>query len=109
MAQSRNAAVLLIAALTATTSAAQCLVDNPGGSKVNINRPADADVPEATFSPSSYLNNALPKWLCFSGGYRTRFEGYSGGSFQANNSDNYLLTRFRLGLLIKPTSWFKVY
>lgn len=103
------APVLFIAALAASTGAAQCLVDNPGGSKVSINRPADADVPAATFSPISTLNNALPKWLCFSGGYRTRFEGYTGGSFQANNSDDYLLTRFRLGVLIKPAPWFKVY
>jgi hypothetical protein len=88
---------------------AQCIVDNPGGSKVNIYRPPDANVPEAKFSPLSALNKSLPQWLCLATGYRVRFEGYSGGNFQANNSDSYLLTRFRFGVLISPTSWFKVY
>ena len=102
-------AVLLTAIANPLPAAAQCLVENPGGSKVNINRPADADVPDASFSPLSAVNDALPGWLCFSAGYRTRFEGYSGGNFQADNSDSYLLTRFRLGVLISPERWFKVY
>jgi hypothetical protein len=88
---------------------AQCIVDNPGGSKVNINRPSDADVPAAKFSPLSEVNRALPRWLCFAAGYRARFEDYSGGSFLANNSDSYLLTRFRFGVSLKPTTWLKVY
>lgn len=78
---------------------AQCIVNNPGGSKINPNRPADADVPEARVSPLSALNRNLPAWLCFTAGYRTRLEG----------SDTYLLTRFRLGMLLKPRSWFQVY
>ncbi len=76
---------------------------------MNANRPRDADVPEARFSPLSDINHSLPGWLCFTAGYRSRFEGYSGGSFQADNSDGYLLTRFRFGMLIKPAGWFKVY
>ena len=103
------AAVLLAIVAAALPAAAQCIVDNPGGSKMNINRPADADVPAASFSPLSAVNDDLPQWLCFSAGYRMRFEGYTGGSFQADNSDSYLLTRFRLGVLIKPLSWFRVY
>ncbi len=88
---------------------AQCLVDNPGGSKVNANRPRDPDVAEAKFSPLSQVNHSLPSWLCFTAGYRARFEGYSGGNFQTGNSDLYLLTRFRFGALIKPATWLKVY
>ncbi|MGA2269299.1 MAG: alginate export family protein [Bryobacteraceae bacterium] len=89
--------------------AAQCIVDNPGGSKANINRPSDVDVPAATFSPLSHLNQEMPRWLCFTLGYRARLESYSAGNFQAGNSDTYLLTRFRLGMLLKPASWFRVY
>jgi hypothetical protein len=92
-----------------TTVAAQCIVDNPGGIKASTNRPADADVPVATISPLSRVNESLPRWLCFTVGYRARFEGYDGGSFRSNNSDTYLLTRFRLGLSIRPASWFKLY
>lgn len=100
---------LLLAALTAIPLAAQCIVDNPGGSKLNFNRPADADVPAARFSPLAHVNHSLPGWLCFTAGYRARFEGYSAGSFRAGNSDYYLLTRLRLGISIKPTTWLKSY
>lgn len=102
--------VVILAALPAARPvAAQCIVDNPGGSKANINRPVDADVPSARFSPLSHLNQELPHWLCFTLGYRARFESYSAGNFQTGNSDSYLLTRFRFGMLLTPASWFRVY
>jgi hypothetical protein len=88
---------------------AQCLVDNPGGSRSNPNRPPEADVPAAKISPLGELNRSLPKWLCFTAGYRARFEGYNAGGFQEGNSDYYLLTRFRLGASIKPAPWIKAY
>ncbi|MFZ0934151.1 MAG: alginate export family protein [Bryobacteraceae bacterium] len=106
---SLRVAVLLATAQAAMPLSAQCIVDNPGGSKVNINRPADADVPAAIFSPLSHLNQEMPGWLCFTLGYRARFESYSAGNFQPGNSDSYLLTRFRLGVLVKPASWFHVF
>lgn len=76
---------------------------------MNFNRPADADVPAARFSPLARVNHALPGWLCFTADYRARFEGYSAGSFRAGNSDYYLLTRLQLGISIKPASWLKSY
>jgi hypothetical protein len=81
---------------------AQCIVNNPGGSKVNPNRPSDADSAEARFSPLSAVNRALPHWICFTAGYRTRFEGYRGANFLPGTSDSYLLTRFRFGMYLKP-------
>ncbi len=84
-------------------------MQNPGGSKTNIYRPGDADVPAAKFSPLSYLNSELPGWLCFTAGYRMRFESYSAGNFQDGNSDSYLLTRFRFGMLVKPAGWLGLY
>jgi len=87
---------------------AQCIVNNPGGSKVNPNRPSEAETPAAAFSPLSVVNQHLPDWLCFTAGYRTRFEGYSGNNF-LSSSDEYLLTRFRLGALISPASKFKIF
>jgi hypothetical protein len=103
---------LVLCSILFTASAilhAQCLVNNPGGSKVNPNRPSDGDTPEARFSPLSGLNGALPDWLCFTAGYRTRVEGYSGNSFLPGESDSYLLTRFRFGMYLKPVSWLRVY
>ena len=97
---------LLVANLLAS---AECIVNNPGGSKINPNRPSDADTPAARFSAMSELNKRLPDWVCFTLGYRTRYEGYSGLNFEPHSSDSYLLTRFRLGVLVSPASWLSVY
>ncbi len=106
----RSSTPLLCSFLVCTIQlAAQCIVNNPGGSRVNPNRPSDADVPDAVFSPLSGINKQLPEWMCFTMGYRTRFEGYSGNNFLPHASDSYLLTRFRFGVLVKPTAWFKVF
>jgi hypothetical protein len=51
------------------------------------------------------LNRNLPSWLRFSGEERARLEGFSGGGFQPDNRDLYLLNRFRFNLAIKPASW----
>ncbi len=102
-------AVLLLVLAAAAPLGAQCIAENPGGSSANTFRPSDANVPAAGFSPLLSANNALPKWLCLTAGYRVRLERYSAGNFQVGNSDSYMLTRFRFGVLIKPAIWFKVY
>src|SRR5665213_1470858 len=60
-------------------------------------------------SPSTELNHALPGWIRFDGEFRSRFEGYTGGSFKPNTSDAYILTRLKLDLTIRPTSWLKFF
>jgi hypothetical protein len=60
-------------------------------------------------SLSEQFNKLLPKWLQFSGEFRERFEGYSGGSFKHDSTNDYDLQRIRLGMEIKPTSWVKFY
>ena len=64
------------------------------------------DLPD--LRPTGILNDQLPKWIQFGTEERFRFEGYSGGSFNPASSDSYLLNRLRLGLIIKPVSWFRV-
>jgi hypothetical protein len=88
---------------------AQCIVNSVGGSKINPNRPSDADTPPPVFSPMSVVNNQLPKWLCFTLGYRMRYEGYSGLNFEPIARDSFLLTRFRAGMLVSPTRWLNIY
>ena len=61
------------------------------------------------FVPSEELNKELPKWLRFSGDYRARLEGFTGGAFKPDNSDAYLLNRFRINMLVKATPWLKFY
>jgi len=105
----RRARVVSLLFLASFSLGAQCIVNNPGGSKVNPNRPSDADTPEAKVSPLSALNHALPQWICFTAGYRTRYEGYSGASFLPGQSDSFLLQRFRFGMYLKPLSWLRVF
>jgi hypothetical protein len=66
---------------------------------------APYDLPD--FKPASLLNQALPRWIQFGVEARLRWEGYQNGTFKANNSDYYLLNRFRFQMTLKPTSWLK--
>jgi hypothetical protein len=59
--------------------------------------------------PTDELNKQLPKWLKFSGEFRARVEGFSGGGFKDNASDGYYLNRLRVNLLIQPASWIKLF
>lgn len=68
--------------------------------------PALAGVLEA---PASALNKELPAWLVLGGEYRSRFEGYSGGSFKPATTDDYLLSRLKLNMTIKPVGWLKLF
>jgi len=61
----------------------------------------------STFSPTDAVNNALPYWLHFGGEERMRLEGFSGGGFRPDNSDTYLLNRFRFNMKLLPKSWLK--
>jgi hypothetical protein len=56
---------------------------------------------------SDEFNNELPKWLRFSGEYRARVEGFTGGGFKSDTSDAYLLSRLRLNMVIQPGEWVK--
>ncbi|MBV8730700.1 MAG: alginate export family protein, partial [Acidobacteriia bacterium] len=60
------------------------------------------------FRPTGELNDQLPKWLQFGLEERLRWEGYSGGGFKPNNSDFYLLNRIRVGMILRPVSWFRI-
>ena len=59
--------------------------------------------------PTDELNKQLPKWLKFSGEFRARLEGFSGGGFKDSSSDAYYLNRVRINLLIQPANWIKVF
>jgi hypothetical protein len=104
-----NLAGPLLALFTAAGGTAQCIVDNPGGSRANIYRPSDSDVPDASFSPLRSLNEKLPPWICFTMGYRARWEGDSASRFVTGATRDYLLTRYRVGTALSATSWLKSY
>ena len=59
---------------------------------------ADSAPPDPLFTAD--LNKKLPAWVSFFGEERVRWESY--------HSDGYLLQRFRWGMTIRPSSWFKI-
>src|SRR3569623_727727 len=75
----------------------------------NAQPPISSGAAAAVESPASALNRALQAWMKFGGEYRARFEGYSGGSFSHNATDDYLLSRLKLQMTIQPTKWLKFF
>src|ERR1700722_16343687 len=71
--------------------------------------PQPASFVEDLETPAAQINKGLPSWLIFAGDYRARFEGYSGGSYKPKTTDAYVLSRLKLRLTIKPTSWLKFF
>ncbi|HUQ92597.1 MAG TPA: alginate export family protein, partial [Bryobacteraceae bacterium] len=59
----------------------------------------------AALQPTEVLNGELPRWMRFSGEYRSRFEDQEHMLWRPGNSDRYLLSRLRLGLAIQPAPW----
>ena len=49
------------------------------------------------------LTGQLADWLEIRGEFRGRLEGFSGGAFKPDNSDGYMLDRFRLNATVTPT------
>jgi hypothetical protein len=66
-------------------------------------------IPNTPLSLSEKFNQLLPPWLRFSGEVRERFEGYTGSSFKPNSTDDYVLDRLRIGVLIRPTHWLSFF
>jgi hypothetical protein len=60
-------------------------------------------------SLSEQFNQLLPPWLRFTGELRDRVEGYQNASFKPNNSDLYDLYRLRVGMLLQPVSWLRLF
>lgn len=56
----------------------------------------------------SPINENLPSWLSFSGEYRVRAEGYTGGSYTPGNDQGYLLSRLQLNMDIR-FPWVRLY
>ncbi len=71
-------------------------------------QPSAPPAPRAA-APSDELNKNLPSWIRLSGEYRIRNEGQEGAAFKPSNDDNYLLSRLRLDLLLRPASWLKLF
>ncbi len=71
--------------------------------------PAEQPEPAQSHLPSDALNKHLPSWLRLSGELRLRAADIAGDFFKAHANDSYLLTRLRLNLQIRTTSWMNFY
>ncbi len=106
-------AILVLAGAASAQEMAAATPSAPPSSAAPAPAPKpDAQVAKASppaWSPFDAVNEALPKWLSFSGQLRFRVEGYTDGGFNPANEDAYLLTRLWLNLKVQPTSWMKLY
>jgi Alginate export len=59
--------------------------------------------------PASMVNEALPKWLHFSGEYRLRPEEHTAYKFTGGANDGFVLSRLRLNMEMKPTPWLRTF
>lgn len=53
------------------------------------------------------VNHSLPVWLRIGGEFRARWEGALPRGFTPGQDDEYLLTRVRINLELRPLSWMK--
>jgi hypothetical protein len=63
---------------------------------------------QQTSLPTDGLNHNLPRWISFAGDERLRLEGFTGGGFQLDNNDLYLLNRLRFSIILRPATWWKI-
>lgn len=91
---------------------------NPGVTAVptriiaTVERPpsgAPATPGPSPLAPVSMLNQHLPPWIRLSAAERIRLESVEGLDYRPGGGDRYLLLRFRLGLMLRPAAWFRVY
>ncbi|HEY4085073.1 MAG TPA: alginate export family protein [Bryobacteraceae bacterium] len=80
-----------------------------GAMPVNAQPSVSTGATTAVENPASTIDKALPSWMQFGGEYRARFEGYSGGSFKHNATDDYLLSRLKLQMTIQASKWLKFF
>ncbi|MBZ5645412.1 MAG: alginate export family protein [Acidobacteriia bacterium] len=62
-----------------------------------------------TAFPAAEVNKEFPKWLRLSGEYRVRPEEHTAYSFAPGNNDGFFLSRMRLNLEMRPTTWFTAF
>lgn len=108
--------LLPIAAFGAMLTCAQAV--NPGITAVPARIQSAAGATSAvtdvysvppTVEPVAFLNRRLPPWIRLDALERVRWEGFRGLGYIAGRNDAYLLNRFRLGLLLEPAPWLRVY
>ena len=101
-----SAIVLQIAAFSLLISRGQAVSAFEGdASKPAGNQPGSGAVPMVNTTPAE----SLPGWLGLGGQIRGRFEDPSGPSLLKDSRNAYYLSRIRLDLGIRPTSWLRFF
>ena len=63
--------------------------------------------PRPSAPPAIGLSGQLNSWLQLRGEFRGRLEGFDGGGFKPDNSDGYMLDRFRINATVAPSKTAK--
>lgn len=72
-------------------------------------KPAPASDGPPTAFPATLVNDEFPRWLRFSGEYRIRPESHTAYGFVAGANDGFVLSRLRLNIEVRPTTWFSTF
>ncbi len=70
---------------------------------------ADSFLLPAAPAPVSSLNDRLPGWIRLFAVERIRLDSVEGQNYRPGGDDTYLLVRFRLGTMLHPVRWIRVY
>src|SRR6266542_2303510 len=118
----RTAGVFLLSLLSVTALAAQQAATQQPSESTAVVQQASASTPAAqqtgaqttpavaqpapprpaTPVPVGFSGRMAP-WLQLRGEFRERVEGFTGGAFKPDNSDGYMLNRFRINATVAPT------
>jgi hypothetical protein len=82
---------------------------NADATGLSVSKPAATTPPSSGAFPATQINAVLPKWLRFSGEYRMRPEEHTAYSFAPANNDAFFLSRLKLNIEVKPTSWMSTF
>jgi hypothetical protein len=72
-------------------------------------KPQEANDGAPSDLPATVVNDEFPHWLHFSGEYRIRPEEHTAYSFTPGKNDGFVLSRLRLNIELRPTSWFSTF
>jgi hypothetical protein len=86
---------------TAVQTAVQSAV--PTAVQQSAQPQANAPVARPSIPAPVGLTGQVADWLDVRGEFRGRLEGFSGGAFKPDNSDGYMLDRFRLNATVSPS------
>jgi hypothetical protein len=91
---------------TGPTTSPQATAQSIGAPQTQTTPPA-LSAQRSSIPPPVGLSGQLASWLQIRGEFRGRLEGFTGGGFKPDSSDEYMLDRFRINAMVAPAETVK--